>query len=135
MLTLNVRCLIQGKCFSPALVEKAGGLSFRQQEEPGSIGTAGRYRGKPLPYGSAVLALSKAQSVDPRKSLDLLVETLRPSIKYLRKEGADNIVLHCDIFFENQCNFELSAEQIAAVAELHIPMTISCYEKKDFPDS
>jgi hypothetical protein len=104
------------------LTEKAGNIVFSEKNEPGATGNAGRYRSKPIPYGSATL------ESDPPDDLDALLDILTCSIAKFREAGADDITLHCDVFYSGQCNFEFSVNQIACLSKLKIPITISCYD-------
>jgi hypothetical protein len=117
-----------GTDFSPEAVEHLTGISFSKKHERGSSGTIGRYRGQPLPYGSAELA-------SPETGMDLMVpdapffaaiEKLAPACS---TAGATSTVLHIDVAFTDQCNIELSPEFISALARLGIPITMSCFQE------
>src|SRR5438309_9423725 len=105
MTTVNAFCLIQGSKFSPALAEKRTGVRFDEKNEPAENGVAGRYRGKPIPYGSATLGLAPG---DPGHNLDALLHSLERSLDGLRSAGAEDITVHCTVHYEDQCNFEFS---------------------------
>jgi len=128
MVKISAHCLIQGDSFSPSVAEKLSNIVFVEKNEPGSIGNNGRYKGIPVPYGSATLEVETLQN--DSNGIDALINTLKECIVKLRQAGADDIILHCDVFYEDQCNFELAVHQIVAMAQMKIPMTISCYNDR-----
>jgi hypothetical protein len=118
---MSARCLVQGARFSPATAERISGVGLSDKNEPGAIGNVGRYKDKPIPYGSATL------ESHPPVDLDTLLDTLSRCIQAFRDAGAEDITLHCDFFYRGQCNLELSLAQITCLSKLQIPITISCY--------
>ena len=126
---IDCHCLLQGEDFSPSTVEKQTSLVFHKKNEPSEKGSIGRYRNRPIPYGSAELKF-EADSITPDmlspKSHSLTV--LRKNIKLFRDAGATMIVLHFDVAYEGQCNIEISPDLLSKLAELGIPVTISCFE-------
>jgi len=126
MARMSVRCLIQGNNFSPSKAEKIAGVIFSDMNEPGAIGNAGRYRGIAIPYGSATL--ESVVSDNQLDNLDALLNKLKCSIVKFREAGADDVTLHCDVFYEDQCNIEFSAAQITCLSKMEIAVTISCYK-------
>jgi hypothetical protein len=116
-----------GSAFSPESVETRIGVSFSKKNEPGEIGTIGRYRGQPIPYGSAELS-------DAENGADLMVPNVLffAAIEKLAQAcvaaGATSVLLHIDVAFTDQCNIEMSHDFISAVGRLGIPVTMSCFE-------
>jgi hypothetical protein len=125
MLLIKAKCSLYGEGFSPKAAEVLTGLSFKEKNELHEIGTRGRYIGKPIPYGNAIL---EAQ-VEHASNLDKILDLIGNHLTIFRDCGAEDIVLHCDVFFDKQCNFEFSEPQLAKISKLNIPLTISCYQK------
>jgi len=112
--------------------ERRTGLSLTQKQEPGQIGTRGRYKGEPLPYGAASLEASEAMLWQERWSL--LLGQLAEHIETFRACGAEDVHLSHGYFYEGQCNLEFSPEALRQVADLGIPFCISCYMVPDWTE-
>ena len=102
-----------------------GGLEFEKSNEPGDLALKGPRKGKPLPYGSAVLA--RYDEALFNEKWKWMMERLHMHIHELRRLGADDIVLHLTYWYEGQCNLSFEPEELKALSELNIPFTITCY--------
>jgi hypothetical protein len=100
------------------LIESQTDLNFENKNEVGEIGKFGKYKGRPVPYGSAEFSTFDA---------DKLAIILDENIKKLRLYHAETIVLHLDVYHDGQCNIELSRDFIKKISDIQIPLTISCY--------
>lgn len=116
-----------GSDFSPANAERVSGVSFSKKNEPGSTGTTGRYRGQPLPYGSGELVDSENEIdlQNPNVMFFAVIERIAPACL---AAGATLMLLHIDVAYTDQCNIEFSHEFVAALAQLGISITMSCFE-------
>ena len=94
--------------------------------DPGTIGEAGIYRGKPIPYGSATIQVSTKAEED-WSHLDYLLTVMEGCIDDLRKCGAEEVYLSCSLFHDGQCNFAFSKDQLTRLAALQVDLPISCY--------
>ena len=121
-----LKCEVQGDRFSPRAAESMTGLALVRKNEPGEIGSIGRFKGQPIPYGAAAVEVPDDLSWDAKWKLLLI--TMAMHIEALRECGAESIVLDLGCFHEGQCNLAFSSEQLSQVAALGIPFTISCYE-------
>jgi len=124
---------IQGDDFSPsALKEKCPSLTYCQDDdlthEPMVIGKVGRYRGVPIPYGTATIKVSDTPS--NWEALEDLVSMITSSIDEIRKFNCE-VTLHCDIFYDSQCNFQIDASMLKKLAFLGIDFSISCWDECD----
>ena len=128
MLETSIVFRALGSSFSPAKVEARTGIVFSKKNERGEPGTSGRYRGSPIPYGSAELAGRAVQAdlVSPDSEFFGAVQILVPACS---AAGATEMNLHLDVAFSDQCNLEMGPEFIAAVGRLGITLTMSCFEK------
>lgn len=129
MFKFDIRCLFHGDNFSPTLVEKKIGVPLDEKIEVGDIGKIGRYKNKMIPYGSACLRAIKTEGACLETALKGIVDVLMENIKSFRSHGAESIILHFDVNYDNQCNLEFSPELIKKISILEIPLTISCYKK------
>ena len=119
-------CLFIGKHFSPLQVEKTTGLSFDEQNESGELGTTGRYKDSPLPYGSACINFSHPGTTPDLLPADInLINILSKYMTEIRAAGADEITLYVNVYYTAQCNIQLSPELLKILAGLNITIAIS----------
>jgi hypothetical protein len=126
MIKIRASCGVNGTCFSPEKFQLLNSVKLTDAHGPGAIGTAGIYRGKPIPYGSATIQVSTKAEED-WIYLDRLLTVLEGCIDDLRKSGAEEIFLSCSLFHDGQCNFSFSREQLSRLAMLDVDLLISCY--------
>ena len=130
MVTLRATCILQGKSFSPSSAEAKTGVVFIKKNEVGEIGRFGKYKNKPIPFGSAEIAIDENEWDQNVNEIDYLLETFNKHINIFQICGAENIFFNIDVEYENQCNFDFSTDFIQKLAAVKIPLTISCYEKE-----
>jgi hypothetical protein len=129
MLNVHGYCILYGDYFSPMQFEANSGYRLSQKIEPGQIGTLGKYKGAPYPYGSGNLEFENVNesrelfAVDPR-----VIDLLLSRREWLVQLGVTDIRIHFDVEYEGQCNLELSCPHIGLLARLGIPVTITCYQ-------
>lgn len=126
MVKIRASCSVTGEKFSPAAFSKISSVKLVRINEPGDIGTKGRYQGKPTPYGSANIEVSDKAEEDWSRFDDLLT-MVEDCIEALQEAGAEDISLSVSLFHDGQCNFGFSKEEFKRIAALKIDMTISCY--------
>jgi hypothetical protein len=126
MVKIRASCEVSGERFSPLVFAKISSVKLCGANEPGEIGIAGRYRGKPTPYGSASIEVSNKAEEDWSRFDDLL-KVLESCIEALREAGAEKIWISCSLYHDGQCNFGFSKEDLKRIAALNVDMPISCY--------
>lgn len=106
-----------GERFTPSKIS----ARFTDAHDPGVIGKAGRYRGKPTPYGSASF---DAPQKEPEK-IEYLYRLVVPLLPALREAGADDfwlqITYHCD---SGALGF--SKREVKMLAEMDCDVPINC---------
>ena len=116
-----------GDNFSPSAFSKINNrVKLVNVNEPGDIGTRGRYIGEPTPYGSASIEVSDKPETDWSRFDDLL-KAVETCIEDLRMVGAEDFWLLVSLFHDGQCNFGFSKEELERIAALKIEMKVSCY--------
>ena len=115
-----------GERFSPTEAEGVTGLALVRKNEPGEIGLRGKYHGRPIPYGSG--SLEPPESVPPADRLGWLLERAAPHAEAFRRLGAELWRLHIGVRYWDQCNMEFSPAEMATIAALRVPFTISCWD-------
>lgn len=119
-------CLLQGDSFSPSLAEARTGLLLVDANEPGEVAPSGRYAGEALPYGSAMLVLFD-EDLQPEASALEPLRTLKTHLPALRAAGATEVSLYLVVAYEKACDFVLPPEELVALAELGLPLAVSCH--------
>jgi hypothetical protein len=119
-------CLLQGDSFSPSLAGERTGLVLVDPNEPGEVAPSGRYEGKALPYGSAMLVLLD-EDLEPGASALEPLRALKARLPDLRALGATRITLYLVVAYEGPCHFEFSPEELAELAGLGVPLAASCH--------
>ena len=128
--------LVVGEEFSPSKAEGILNLTLGPlKNEPGELGSRGKYKGKPTPFGSATIEYEWTVS-DPvfqenfpdllPSNLDLF--TVPNFVDVLRDCGAINITLYVNVGYDTQCNMELSSQLLSALGKLGIVVAITCYQ-------
>lgn len=126
MVKIRASCEASGDNFSPAAFAKMSNVKLVEAPEPGEIGTRGRYRGVPEPYGSATIEVSDKAENDWTR-FDELLTVVENCIGALREAEADDIWISVSLFHDGQCNFGFSKDELKRIAALNIDMPISCY--------
>ncbi len=119
-------CLLQGNSFSPSLAEARTGLLLVDKNEPGEVAPSGRYDGKALPYGSAMLVLLDDDLAPGSSALEPL-RSLKEQLPDLRALGVSDASLFLVVAYEGPCHFTLSPEELLALSGLGLPLAVSCH--------
>lgn len=115
-----------GENFSPAKAEQMTGIAFNNKKEVGELGNSGKYKNKPLPYGSS--SLIAPGNIFDRERILWLTHTLNDKMDLIRNCGAEDIHFMISYFHTGQCNCELSQKEIKEISKLNIPFCFSTYE-------
>jgi hypothetical protein len=110
-----------GKGFRPSRVP----FRFTEQHDPGAIGTVGRYRGEPLPYGSASYVVPA--SVPNTDRIKHAVQIIEPLLAGIRDAGATDWHISIGRYYSSQCNEAYSLEELQLIARLRCGFTYSAY--------
>lgn len=128
MIQVHVYVSISGLSFSPAAAIEEHGIFYDSQNEPGEIGTTGRYKNVPIPEGRARVVLTK----DTSKCFDSeqVWGPLVGIVDACRRHGASDITVFLDVGYVDQCNFELAPYVVHLIGSLGLTVAISCYEMR-----
>jgi hypothetical protein len=118
-----------GNKFSPHKAEEVTGLALSNKIEFGDIALSGKYKGKPVPYGSRTLKVP--QEINMHERILWLTNALSDKVNTLRKLGADEPHIYIGYFYKEQCNLTLTKREIAAIAKLDLEFCFSCYDISD----
>lgn len=110
-----------GEEFRPSRVS----FQFTEQHDPGVVGTVGRYRGQPIPYGSASYVVPSSTPNTDR--LRHVVHTIEPVLADIRAAGATDYHISIARSYYAQCNEEYSLEELQLIARLGCGFIYSAY--------
>ncbi|MET0401802.1 MAG: hypothetical protein ABW123_05335 [Cystobacter sp.] len=119
-------CVLQGPAFSPSLAAARTGLELVDANEPGDVPPSGRYDGKALAEGSALLVLHD-DDLSPGGSARESLGALQDALPELRALGATRLSLSLVVAWSGACHFALSAEELSALSALGLPLEVSCH--------
>ncbi len=111
-----------GTQFRPSEID----YPFTSSTEPGTIGTEGRYRDKPVPYGSIIIEVPR--QIPNNKRIEYIVRTVLPLMPDLKRAGATEWYLNIGRFYSSQCNEAFSTEELKLLASLDCPLHYSAYK-------
>lgn len=115
-----------GEMFSPAEAERLTGLLLVDKHEPGHIARYGKNRGKPVPYGTAVL--SAPEDVSRSEKLDWVLDAALPHAATFRQLGADRSQIWIVEHFDSQINMAYSPAELEKLSRLGLTLCVSGYE-------
>lgn len=118
-----------GDTFQPGRAEELTGLSFTEKNEVGDIAKTGRYKNQPLPYGAS--SFNAPNEIEWPNRVLWLAQQWVGKIDTAKQCGADNIHFWVGYFYDDQCNCNLSVEEIKAINALSIPYLFSVYQVDD----
>lgn len=123
MIVISQYCILKGDNFSPKKTSDILNISFDEMNEKGELGIIGRYKGKAIPYGSCVIRTENEEY----KILNILEKHIYDFKKY----GVEEIMLHWDVAYQQQCNFEIGVDYINRLSKLSIPLSVSCFDSDE----
>jgi len=109
-----------GERFTPSKVA----ADFSEAHDPGVIGQIGRYRGVPVPYGSADFDVPD----EVPEKIAYVYERAFPFLCAMREAGADDFSLHITYHYDAQCALGFSKEELKMITELDCGFAIDCIE-------
>lgn len=120
MTNLSYLFIIQSEKLVPDEIENKYNIKFSEKNSKGEIGEIGRYRGKEIPFGSGTIKFTDEKDED-------LIEKICNLVKDISDIEEYEIILHLDVEYENQCNFEIEQIYSKFAIDINTPITISCY--------
>lgn len=117
----QISLVASGAGFRPSTVS----APFSETEEPGAIGTRGRYRGIPVPVGSASFHVPETEQ-DGIRYLHRLVFPLLPA---LRAAGATDFSIRITYDYEQQCALGFDSDELRLLADFECQVSIDCWRE------
>lgn len=129
MIKLTASIQFRGEVFRPGQAEQLTGLLFTEKNEVGDSAKKGRYKNQPTPYGAASFDVPNEIAWSDR--VLWLARQWTGKIDLARQCGAEDIHFWVGYFYDDQCNCNLSVEEIKAINVLSIPYLFSVYQVND----
>jgi hypothetical protein len=111
----------RGERYKPSSLAYA----FTRQNDPGDIGTRGRYKGQPTPFGYSEIEVPALIPLEEK--VPHLCREVAPVLAAIRAAGAVDLYVSAGYFWKDQCNFQLTESDLAMLSALGCPISISCY--------
>ena len=108
---------IYGVEFEPIKASKQLGVIFNNITETGELGTKGRFKNKPIPYGSA--SIKPPIKTQDYNRITWLINFLMENIEVLKDLGGEDISISVAYYHDGQCNCELTLEELKGLAKLY----------------
>ncbi|MBI5324577.1 MAG: hypothetical protein HZB41_04780 [Ignavibacteriae bacterium] len=131
MLRAKVSCNFIGENFSPGKLEKKIKYNFTEKTEIGDIGSKGRYKDKPIPYG-LVEVFPPDELLDENEivQLEWIIEFLEKNQLQISKSNIDDIRIMVSIFYETQCDMSFDSDLLRRIGKLNMDLNICCYKSE-----
>lgn len=117
--------LVSFDIFGDGFVPSAVPFQFSEQQDPGDIGTLGKFKGRPSPYGSARYEVPA--QVPKGERIKHVVEKMEPLLQAIRDAGATRWHVSIGRFLTGQCNEEYSHEELLLIVRLDCGLIYSAY--------
>jgi hypothetical protein len=111
-----------GDDFKPSQID----YPFTKSRDTGVIGTEGRYRNVPAPYG--LIHIEVPRHIPNGERIAYIVKIAQELLPELIRAGATSWRIDIGRFYSAQCNEELTSEQLALLASLQCPFCYSAYK-------
>ncbi len=119
----QISLVVGGDMFRPSTID----APFSEAEDPGAIGKLGRYRGVPVPEGSASFYVPESEQ-DGIRYLHRLAFPLMP---VLRAAGATEFFIHITYHHDEQCALGFDSEDLQMLADFGCTVSIDCWKGDD----
>ena len=129
MIRITASIKFWGEAFQPGKTEQLTGMLFTGKNEVGDIAKTGRYKTQPTPYGAA--SFDAPNEIECTNRVLWLAQQWAGKIEIAKQCGADTIHFWVGYFYVDQCNCDLSVEEIKAINALSIPYLFSVYLVND----
>lgn len=116
---VEVYCSLLGEHFFPSRLKVFGKVELINAKDPGDIGQTGKYRGKPIPYGTCEVKCTLVG----RTQIVYLATHLKRYLPQYKKNRATNIVFWI-LWRGLQGNMEFTVQELRKLADMKIPVAM-----------
>ncbi len=125
---IQPECHIWGKDFHPSCLGTINNIQMHLVNEPGEIGSLGKYKDKPLPYGACCVCTPDSIPI-PRR-ITWMADFIKANKKKFMDAGATDITFWI-YWYGTQSNMEFTPTELSKIAELNIPLCIDYIQKNE----
>jgi len=119
----QISLVASGEKFRPSTID----APFSDAEDPGAIGKLGRYRGVPVPVGSATFSVPDGE----KEGIQYLHTLVYPLMPVLRAGGATDFFIHITYHYDQQCSLGYAPEAMRMLADFGCEVVIDCSKDDD----
>jgi len=127
MVYIESFCIIQGERFSPNEFNSKAPVFLENGNEPGDLGSSGRYRAKAIPFGSGRLNTPAELESGVNAPVNWIAEALEQTSNLLQDLGADKITVFVNVAYNEQCSLEFDPALMHKLAAVGAHVAINCY--------
>lgn len=110
---------LEGDKFSPKKLRELTNLPLEAIAEYGEVAQTGRYKGKPSPYGMALIKVDGTDEENFNKIISQYLSLLAQDNKRAIKEsGVDDIIIDVETLPNKETNFSFNPEIIQEISKL-----------------
>lgn len=126
---IETECELTGQEFRPSMLpDKISDIQLRNAIDPGDLGTLGRYKDKPLPYGSCIVVTPT--EVKPEKRIEWIADYVKKHKQIFIDSGATDF--HIQITWTGiQGNMEFNVKELEKLADLKVPVNMNYFLKDE----
>ena len=119
----------EGINFYPSIWINKIDIEFSQINDPGDMGIIGKYKDRPIPFGSAItIEFSNVDEYNDYDSLDILTNKLYYIRNFIPKMMIDELTVWIIIANSLQSSFAIRSETILKLGELGANIALEWYK-------
>ena len=126
---IKPECHLWGEKFSPSVLKEIENIQLMRVNEPCEIGSTGRYKGVPLPYGACTICTPKTIPIPDR--ISWMADFIREHKSKFIEAGARDITFWI-CWYGIQGNMEFSPSELNKIAKLNIHLCINYIQEDPF---
>jgi hypothetical protein len=134
MKNTHIDIRLEGSEFSPKKLMKLTNLPLEVLAEKGEIAHIGRYKGKPFPYGMALLEVKEKSGENFNAALGRYMQILlKDGKKALMESGVNEVVVDIETSPSTASGFSFEESLIHAFSQLNARIVFQTIENKKAP--
>ena len=123
--TTFIDIVFAGPRFRPQVLKEKGNLALEVVAEAGEMATKGRYKGRPSPYGLALLKVSAGTADDINPLLNETLNRLMELQPLLVESGVEEITLDLEHYVKTEGQIKMDKDLVRKISALNANIDFS----------